>query len=135
MSYLEAMTDKFGFDDGESIPVGAEVYRAAFIRFINAVAEANGSESRAVAYDRPGAHNWCLIGFYRKADLDAAGVNPDQYAEAWYPDLAEFKDEAMEQALLAAEDNEVQIFDSVEAIITIVEPRLEMVIQEALSDD
>lgn len=60
----EEMRSKYGFDDGELVPPGADVYREVLIEAINA---ALGPERKveAYAYDRPGCHNWCLI-LYRK---------------------------------------------------------------------
>lgn len=63
MKYWEDMQSKYGFSDGEAVPEGAEVYREVYIAAVNAMAEKLGCAQRAVPYDRPGVHNWCLILF------------------------------------------------------------------------
>ena len=75
MRFWDDMQNKYGFSDGEAVPDGAEVYRAVYIRAVNALAEQLGSTVRAVAYDRPGVHNWCLILFHQVSDLEAHGIN------------------------------------------------------------
>lgn len=79
MRYWEDMRSKYGFNDGGAVPDGAEVYRAVYIRALNTLAEQLNSRIRAVAYDRSGAHNWCLILFYDLNDVQA--YTPDELAE------------------------------------------------------
>jgi len=74
MKYLEEMVYKMGFGDGEQIPDGVEVYREVYIRAINQVAAAMGSESRAVAYNRPGVHNPFLILFTSVEEFHQLGA-------------------------------------------------------------
>jgi hypothetical protein len=61
MQYWDAMHDKFGFDDGEAIPAGAELYRTVYVRYLNVALKRLGSSVRVVAYNRPGVHNHVLI--------------------------------------------------------------------------
>ncbi len=65
MRFWDDMQDRRGFADGESTPDGAEVYRAVYVQAVNTLAAQLGSPVRAVAYDRPGFHNGCLILFHR----------------------------------------------------------------------
>jgi len=113
MRYWDEMRTKYGFNDGGAVPDGAEVYRAVYIRAVNKLAEYLQSGVRAVAYDRAGVHNWCLILFYDVKDL--AGHTPDELTEALEvsggevldPDAA--MDEAIGQAYLLDLDSFVQV--------------------------
>jgi len=113
MRYWDEMRTKYGFNDGGAVPDGAEVYRAVYIRAVNQLAEQLNSSVRAVAYDRAGVHNWCLILFYDVNDL--AGRVPDELAEpldvsgreVLEPDEA--MDEAIQQAYLLDLDSFVQV--------------------------
>lgn len=101
MRFWDDMLEKYGFADGEAMPDGAEVYRAVYVRAVNALAEQLRSEVRAVAYDRPGIHNWCLILFHRLSDLEAQGICV--YALHVEIDAAEVEpDEAMDEAIRQA---------------------------------
>ena len=101
MRFWDDMLDKYGFADGEAVPDGAEVYRAVYIRAVNVLAEQLGSGVRAVAYDRPGVHNGCLILFHRFSDLEAQGICV--YALHVETDAAEVEpDEAMDEAIRQA---------------------------------
>lgn len=101
MRFWDDMLDKYGFADGEAVPDGAEVYRAVYIRAVNVLAEQLGSGVRAVAYDRPGVHNWCLVLFHRFSDLEAQGICV--YALHVETDAAEVEpDEAMDEAIRQA---------------------------------
>ncbi len=88
MRFWDEMQAKSGFSDGESVPEGADVYREVYIRAINRLAEQRGSTVRAVAYDRPGMHNWCLVTFRVAGTPDGTEVLPDDQM-----------DTAIEQAL------------------------------------
>jgi hypothetical protein len=107
------MRTKYGFNDGGAVPDGAEVYRAVYIRAVNQLAEQLNSNVRAVAYDRAGVHNWCLILFYDVKDL--SGRTPDELTEpvdvsageVLDPDAA--MDEAIRQAYLLDLDSFVQV--------------------------
>ena len=113
MRYWDDMRTKYGFNDGGAVPDGAEVYRAVYIRAVNKLAEQLNSSVRAVAYDRAGVHNWCLILFYDVKDL--AGRTPDELTEpldvsggeVLDPDAA--MDEAIGQAYLLDLDSFVQV--------------------------
>lgn len=69
MQFWEDMRSKWGFNDGGAIPAGIEDYRTVYIQAVNCLAEQLDSQVRAVAYNRPGLHNYCLILFYRVEDL------------------------------------------------------------------
>ncbi len=61
MQYWGDMNDKYGFNDGQAIPAEAEIARKVYVTALNAVAANKGSKVRAIAWDRPGVHNGCLI--------------------------------------------------------------------------
>lgn len=112
MRFWDDMQHKYGFSDGEAVPDGAEVYRAVYIRAVNALAEQLGGTVRAVAYDRPGVHNWCLILLHRANDLEANGIrlftlHVEFDAEVVEPDEA--MDEAIRQACLMDLDSFVDV--------------------------
>jgi len=52
---------KFGFRDGETVEERDEKARSLVIVKLNSLPEFNQNRIRAVAYNRPGVHNWCLI--------------------------------------------------------------------------
>ena len=79
MRYWDEMRSKYGFGDGGAVPPDAETAREIYVRTLNALAEARGRKVRALAYDRPGAHNWCLIVFHLLDDLSSASVKPAEY--------------------------------------------------------
>jgi hypothetical protein len=113
MRYWDEMRTKYGFDDGGAVPDGVEVYRTVYIQAVNKLAEQLNSSVRAIAYDRAGVHNWCLILFYDVEDL--AGRTPDELTEpldvsggeVLDPDAA--MDEAIGQAYLLDLDSFVQV--------------------------
>jgi hypothetical protein len=78
MNYWDDMQSKFGFGDGEAVPEGAECYREVYISVVNALAEKLGSGVRAVPWDRPGCHNWCLILFAKAGKLDTPEAAVDK---------------------------------------------------------
>lgn len=77
MRYWQEMRSKGGFSDGEAVPDGAEVYREVYLRAVNLLAKQLGSRVRAVAYDRPGVHNWCLVLFRDAGNLAGEEVGED----------------------------------------------------------
>lgn len=78
--WYDNMRSKYGFSDGDAVPLGAEVYRQALIAVFNAALAEYGVE--AYPYDRPGFHNWCLICF-RRTDSDEPDFSfePDEVYE------------------------------------------------------
>jgi hypothetical protein len=113
MRYWDDMQSKYGFNDGGAVPDGAEVYRAAYIRAVNKLAEQLGSSVRAAGYDRAGVHNWCLILFYDVHDL--TGLSPDELttsldlSAAEVLEADEMMDEAIQQAYLLDLDSFVEV--------------------------
>lgn len=77
MRYWDDMLSKSGFSDGEAVPDGIATYRTVYLRVVNRLAEQWGSAVRAIAYDRPGMHNWCLIVFRDAHNLDGEEVAAD----------------------------------------------------------
>jgi hypothetical protein len=68
MRYYEEMRTKYGFEDGEAVPPDSEVVRELLVEAINAGLKKRGNFNvEAYAYDRFGAHNWCLL-LYREID-------------------------------------------------------------------
>jgi hypothetical protein len=61
MRYWDDMNDKYAFNDGGSVPPDAYLCRTVYVRALNAVAARLKSNVRAVAFDRYGCHNPCLI--------------------------------------------------------------------------
>lgn len=116
MRYWEEMRGKFGFGDGEQVPDGAAAYRAVYVATVNRLAEQLGSGLRAVAWDRPGLHNWCLIVFRRLEDL--AGVDPARLAAGDAPaGPVAAPDAALEEAIAQADAARVDEFVAVTVAI------------------
>lgn len=112
MKFWEDMQSKWGFNDGNAIPEGVEDYRTVYIRAVNRLAEQLNSQVRAVAYNRPGLHNYCLVIFYKVTDLQDISVEQyakhvDIHAPVVEPDEA--MREAIWQAYEAQLDNFLQI--------------------------
>lgn len=103
MRFWEDMQSKWGFSDGDAIPTGIEAYRTVYIRAVNRLAEQLDSQVRAVAFNRAGLHNFCLILFHRVDDLKDIPVK--QYTEHVdiQADVVE-PDEAMQEAVRQAYD-------------------------------
>ena len=79
MKYFDEMRTKWGFGDGGLVPPDAEACRTVYVEALNQVAAKLGSELRAYAYDRPGAHNPFLILFRGKdAQTDHEEPEPDE---------------------------------------------------------
>ena len=57
----EDFTDKFGFNDGDSAEGRDFRARDILVRLLNEQPESKATRTRAVAFDRPGCHNACLI--------------------------------------------------------------------------
>ena len=117
MRFWNEMQDKYGFADGEAIPEGAEVFRAVYIRAVNALAAQLGSAVRAIAYDRSGVHNSCLILFYRVSDLEAHDVSLFSQPIELDIDSAE-PDKPMEEAIQQADLMNLDDFIEVKVSVT-----------------
>jgi len=66
MIHYDEMIDKYGFADGSKVPEEAFECRTVYVKGINAFAALHESNYRAVAYNRPGAHNPVMIVFTTK---------------------------------------------------------------------
>jgi hypothetical protein len=117
MRFWNEMQDKYGFADGEAMPEGMDVFRAVYIRAVNALAAQLGSIVRAVTYDRPGIHNSCLILFYRVSDLKAHNISLFTQPIEMGIGSAE-PDELMEEAILQADLMNLDDFVEVQVSIT-----------------
>jgi hypothetical protein len=79
MKYFDEMQTKWGFGDGGLVPPDTEACRTVYVEALNQIAAKLGSEVRAYAYDRPGAHNPFLILFREKeAQMDHEELEPDE---------------------------------------------------------
>ena len=108
MMYFEDFQQKYGFNDGSSVPPDAREAREVYIRTINKLAEALGSKDRAYAFDRGGFHNPFLILFTTVDDMNNFGVeeqdlHKDQDANELGEGDPEDFDDAFKQALKIAE--------------------------------
>ncbi len=114
MDYYDAMLSKFGFSYGDAVPPDAEARRTVYVKTINRIAELRGSAVRAVAYDRPGMHNWCMICYASAKDVVGYG----ERIVARDLDLDEVApDEAMQDAIEMATEIEIDQFVIVETRI------------------
>jgi|GEM_PF-1390612 hypothetical protein len=119
MRFWEEMQSKYGFSDGNVVPDGADLYRTVYIRAVNQLAEQLNSRVRAVAYDRAGVHNWCLILFFNLIHL--IGRTPadlTESADALDGDV-QSPDEAMNEAIQQAYLLDLDSF--IEVSITVVD--------------
>lgn len=80
-NYYE-MTSKRGFDDGENIPAEAWELRKLYVEVINLLAEKYGSHVRAIAFDRGGVHNPCMIVFHVLGNVDLQIEEDEQMLRA-----------------------------------------------------
>lgn len=121
MLYFEEMDNKYGFNDGESIPFGIEKYRNVYCKVLNKLLAKNNSECRIVPFDRPGFHNWCLWlriskNDYEKSYDELDGRNEIPSDEAW--------DKSVEEAY------ELGLDDYIKCIIEIEEDKLGELLNE-----
>jgi hypothetical protein len=100
MKFWTQLFDKYGFSDGCSVPSGIELFRTAYILAVNSLAAQLGSAVRAVAFDRPGMHNWCLIVFSR--DPEMAALPPEALTISHPTWEEEDPDSAMHDAIAEA---------------------------------
>ena len=110
MKYLEDMCDKFGFQDGEVVPVGIRSYRDVYVRVLNHLLPQFGSGVRAVAYDRPGMHNSCMILFVSQTFFDPLASADVLSGDVSVPDdgFAD-PDEGYDQAVTYLDDNDIDV--------------------------
>lgn len=81
MNHYEDMRSKGGFGDGDNVSNSHFNIRSVYITTLNHLANKLGSNVRAVAWDRPGMHNPCMIVLismdaYKKLGYDAPDANP-----------------------------------------------------------
>jgi hypothetical protein len=79
MRFWNDMQSKWGFNDGEAIPEGIREYRTVYLQAVNRLAEQLDSQVRAVAFNRTGLHNFCLILFHWGDDLK--DIPAEQYTD------------------------------------------------------
>lgn len=118
MMYWEEFDSKWGFSDGESVPIGAEMYRSVYIQVLNKLAENLDSGFRAVAYNRYGVHNPLLIVICPKASV--AHLNLGELltgvGEFEFPVTRKY-DDAMDEAIAQALD--LDIDDQVDTDVSV----------------
>ena len=87
-SFYENCRDKWGFQDGEQQTYGCYVVRDQLVRLINDNAPAD-ADIEAFAYNRPGMHNSCMIGYrHKRPDPRQAtieGVETQFPKDEWLP--------------------------------------------------
>lgn len=73
---LEDFTSKYGFRDGAAFEFRDLQARDLLVKLFNEECD----DQRAVAWDRPGMHNGCMIVFFKRQ----SGWKPKQYLDAWH---------------------------------------------------
>lgn len=68
----EEMRNKYGFNEGASVPEGIEQVRKKIVDLINKGLDDSLIEAYPV--DRAGLHNWCLIGFRNRQTKHESGT-------------------------------------------------------------
>ena len=131
MRYWDEMESKWGFDDGEDVPEDADMYRRIYVQAVNALAEKHGSEMRAAAYNRPGAHNWCLIMLITTADYATADQNAILIGSDEFPWEVAGADDAFNTAL--AQADELELDEIVSHTFFILEDELHETVQEVVA--
>lgn len=131
MRYWEEMQSKWGFNDGEAIPEGVEYYRTVYIRAINRLAEQLGSQVRAVAFNRSGVHNFCLVLFHKLTDLKDVSLEQYTHHVDIQAEVVE-PDEAMREAIWQAE---LRDLDDLIEVTVVIDPGLEDFLNELKPDD
>lgn len=131
MRYWDEMQSKWGFNDGEATPEGIKHYRTVYIRAVNRLAEQLGSQVRAVAYNRFGLHNFCLVLFHNVADLADVPVEGYTGHVDIPADVVE-PDEAMRAAIWQAQTWHL---DELLEVTVAIDPGLEDFLKELKPDD
>ena len=132
MKFWEAMTDKYGFEDGSAYPDGVETYRDIYCKVVNKLAAKNGSQCRVVPFDRRGVHNYCMwmavpVDWFEQVYLPQQSPHPKvAYDQVWkgvsfneLPDPygKEPNDEQLQEAIVAAMDMDLDAF--VEVVVKV----------------
>lgn len=111
MMYFEEMETKWGFNDGNSVPDGATVYRKVYVLALNKLLEKHNSNVRVVAYNRDGVHNFCLIcrvtaEEFKKISEEDVTSGDSTLGTGWTePDKDEGYEKAFEEAMEAGLDD------------------------------
>lgn len=128
MKYLESMLSKYGFNDGDELPLEARALRRVYVAVLNSAAQRKGSEFRALCYDRPGLHNSCMILFVREADFKSTIPEKMQIPALWgewsfqgnIPSVPYVKtDGAFHKAFTLASDMDPPLSELVEVVVNV----------------
>lgn len=77
LGHFHQMDDKYGYSDGQAVPVEGEALREVLVAAINAFLSEKKSPVKAVPYNRPGIHNWLLIDFVDSETGESAHTPPE----------------------------------------------------------
>jgi hypothetical protein len=61
VKYFDEMCSTYGFNDGDSEPIGLLAYRAVYLTVLNALLELAGATVRVIGFNRTGLHNRVMI--------------------------------------------------------------------------
>ncbi len=120
MIFFDDMREKYGFSDGDALPAEAFKARDVYIRYLNTQAEKRGSTTRAIAFDRGGSHNPCMVLFIsaescadtaKERLADPAFSNGDRQIDEVEPDA--IFDQIIEDAIELDLDQFVDVVVSV----------------------
>lgn len=106
----EDFTNKYGFSDGAGLEGRDYRARDILIKLLNEQPEVKSAGIRAIAYDRPGMHNSCLILLWQdtpgKSDEDLVKEYfSDSQPEPELPSLAADLNELISQAYEEADES------------------------------
>ena len=77
-SWNDDFSSKWGFNDGASSEHRDFLARDRIVEKLNALPEFHAAKVTAVAYDRPGCHNSCMVLLFPNPD----GLSPEALIEA-----------------------------------------------------
>lgn len=118
MNYWNDMREKYGFNDGASIPAEAFALRSVYVKVMNAMLETRGSNVRVREYNRPGVHNCCMIvvvpndGTKWEPDVPVVGVEPplDSIAVDCFVEAAGMDLDGFVTVVVTVDDDAVEDF-------------------------
>lgn len=130
MQFFSEMNTKYGFAEGLSYPPNVTECREVYVRALNAVAESNGSQVRAVAFNRGGTRNSVLIlmvslPFFNT--LTPGQVNGEEDFDTKFLPFDEPTDEAWERTVRQC--HEMNLDDFV-VTTTSIEPEFDKYLEE-----